>query len=107
MPHLSISRAPEGWILPLTVGVKGATTALLAAAGQPIPPPQLIRGLIDTGTDVTGISPAVLARLQLGPIRHHSTQALSGQVAVRLYEISLTIPGTGPPARPLMVLDRL
>ena len=49
----------------LAVGLNGTATTSLVAAGQPVPSPQLIQGLIDTGSDVTGVSPVALARLQL------------------------------------------
>src|SRR5690242_8880414 len=107
MPHLSVSRQKEGWVLPVMVGVKGQTTASLMAAGQSVPPPQLIRALIDTGTDISGVSQRVLSQLQLGSIQQHTTQSLSGPVSIQLFEISLTILQTTQVTPPLLVLDRL
>ncbi len=107
MPHLTLSRAQEGWVTPLTVGVNGATTASLVAAGQPVPPPQTIRAQLDTGTNITGLSAAVLSLLGLRPLARHTTQTLSGSVPIELFEISLSIPHTGRPSGPPLVLDQL
>lgn len=107
MPHLSFSRQREGWILPLLVGVNGRTTATLMTAGQVVPPPQHLRALIDTGTDITGIAAAVLSRLQLGSVQQYTTQTLSGPVSIQLFEVSLTIPRTGQLPGLSPVLDQL
>jgi hypothetical protein len=89
------------------VGVDGPTTASLAAAGQPVPSPQLIRALIDTGTDATGIDAQVLSRLHLTPFQQSSTQTLAGRLRVSLFQVSLSIPQTARAAPPLSVLDQL
>jgi hypothetical protein len=89
------------------VGVKGKTTASLLAAGQTVPPPQFLRALIDTGTDISAIAPPVLSQLRLGSFQQHTTQTLSGPVSIQLFEISLTIPQTARSAPPLLVLDQL
>jgi hypothetical protein len=91
MPHLSLTRQKEGWVLPLMIGVNGRTTASLVAAGQSVPPPQLIRALIDTGTDISGVSASVLSQLRLGSVQQHTTQTLAGSVSIQLFEVSLTI----------------
>jgi hypothetical protein len=89
------------------VGVNGQTTASLAATAQAIPRPQLVRGLLDSGTDITGVSGSVLAALQLQSIRQQTTQSLAGTIPVHLYEVSLTIPHTSQGIPPLLVLDQL
>jgi hypothetical protein len=107
MPHLTLARQPDGWVLSVVVGVNGQTTASLVAAGQPVPPPQSIRALLDTGTDITGLATDVLSRLGLAPVRQHTTQTISGPLSIQLFEVSLSGPRAGPPAGPLLVLDQL
>ena len=106
MPHLTLPRQPEGWILPVVVGVNGQTTTALVAAGQSVPPPQTIRALLDTGTDITGLAAYVLSRLGLGLIRQHSTQTVSGPLSIQVFEVSLSVPAA-PQTVPLLVLDQL
>ncbi len=106
MPHLTLPRQPEGWVVPVVIGVNGQTTAALVAAGRPVPPPQSIRALLDTGTDITGLAAYVLSRLGLGPIRQHSTQTVSGPLSIQVFEVSLSVP-VAPQTVPLLVLDQL
>lgn len=49
------------------VGVSTARAAALKAAGQDIPKPMSVRGLIDTGASGTCIDPSVLTALGLTP----------------------------------------
>jgi hypothetical protein len=107
MPHVTLARQKDGWVLPVVVGVKGRTTANLVAAGLAVPPPQSILALLDTGNDITGVDPGILSRLGLVPIRQSTTQTLSGSLPVRLFEVSLIVSQPGVPKAPLLVLDQL
>jgi hypothetical protein len=89
------------------IGVNGRTTASLMAAGQFVPPPQLIRALIDTGTDISAVSASVLSQLRLGSVQQHTTQTLAGSVSIQLFEVNLTIPQAAGVSPPLLVLDQL
>jgi hypothetical protein len=79
----------------------------LHAAGQPIPPPHPVRGLIDTGSDITCVAPAVLRQLGLISIAWNTTQTAGGTVRVNLFEVSLTISGPAGKAGPMLVRDQL
>lgn len=107
MPHLTLAGHPDGWVLPVVIGVNGQTTAALVAAGRPVPPPRTIRALLDTGTDITGLAAPVLSRLGLGPVRQHTTQTISGPLSIQVFEVSLSVPPVPPQRGPLLVLDQL
>ncbi len=107
MPHLTLARCPDGWVVPVVVGVNGQTTAALISAGRSVPPPRSILALLDTGTDITGVAAPILSRLGLGPIRQHSTQTVSGPLSIQLFEVSLSLPTAAPPRVPLLVVDQL
>ena len=107
MPHATVTREAEGWVLSVMVGVNGQMTASLVASGQPVPAPQLLRALLDTGTDVTGVAAGVLSRLGLSPRRRHSTQTLFGSVVIQLFDVSLSVPHPGALTGPLLVEDQL
>lgn len=49
------------------IGVSAAKNQALVAAGQTIPPPQSVQGLVDTGASGTCVDPLVFAALQLQP----------------------------------------
>jgi hypothetical protein len=88
----------------LTVVVGHGRNALstLLAAGQPIPQPIWTGGVIDTGSNVTCVTPAALQRLGLLSIGQSSSHTVAGQVAVKLFEVSLSIPPAGNVQGPML-----
>jgi hypothetical protein len=97
----------EGLELPIVIGLKGQTTASLVAAGQPVPPPLLRRGLIDTGTDVTCVTSSIVQLLGLSPVQTHVSHTVAGPIKVNLYEVSLGLPRMGNLPASLLVLEQL
>src|SRR5262249_42326760 len=91
MPQLRYVLANNEMIVPAVVGLGQADATALLRAGQPIPTPSHARALIDTGSSVTAIAPAVLARLGLVRLVAATSQTASGAVAVNLYRVSLSI----------------
>jgi hypothetical protein len=107
MPHVTLPIDPDGYIVEVMVGLNGAATANLLAAGQPIPAPLLLRGAIDSGTDVTCVDVQVLNRFGLSPFHRLSSTTAAGVITASLYEVSFSIPRIGRLTAPLMVLDQL
>lgn len=97
----------DGLALYVMIGLKGADTANLVAAGTPVPAPILARALIDTASDVTCVASAIPQRLRLAPSGQHTTQGIAGSVPVRLFEVSFSIPGASASSGPLLVLPQL
>ena len=91
MPRLTYPVIPAGLAVPVLVGLDGKTSAALHAAGRPIPPPIPARGLLDTCSDLTAVSAWLLQRLAIAPATTATTLTAAGPVAVRLYEVSLSI----------------
>lgn len=87
----------EGLTLTVLIGLNHQETAVLIAAGPPVPPPLWATATIDTGSNVTCVGDHLLAQLGVSPIKQASTQTASGQVSVRLFQISLSIPQFGNP----------
>lgn len=67
MPHLTLSFSQGAPIIDLFITASEARIVALKAAGHPVPDPQPIRGLIDTGASHTCIDPSVFALLHLSP----------------------------------------
>jgi hypothetical protein len=103
MPQLIIPIGKDGLFVDVLIGVDGATTAALFASGQPIPSPVRGRAAIDTGSDVTVVSRAILQQLGV-PVQHQTTtQTVAGIVSVNLFNVSVGITDFGNPAAPELV----
>jgi hypothetical protein len=59
----------EGPLIDILVNVAPARKKTLERVGFPVPPPQYVRAVIDTGASISGVAPDVLLALGLdGPI---------------------------------------
>lgn len=67
MPHFTLNIDPGGPIVNALVQISEGRRAALAAQKSPIPEPQVIRALVDTGASFTSIEPSVLQLLELSP----------------------------------------
>jgi hypothetical protein len=67
MPHFTLQLSPQGAVVNAGIMVSSARQKMLQDSGQPIPPPQMLRALIDTGASISGVDPSVLAALGLTP----------------------------------------
>lgn len=94
---------PSGELkLTVVIGHSRNALSVLLAAGQAPPAPIWTTGVVDTGTNVTCVTPAVLQRLGLISIGQSSSQTAAGQAAVNLFEVSLSIPPAGNVAGPML-----
>ena len=84
----------------MLIGLDGQATIALRSAGQPVPPPVLARGLLDTGTSITSIAATVLQQLGLASSAAGTTQTASGAVGVNLFTVSLSITDPAQPGSP-------
>jgi len=99
MPHLTFNLgpnlAPTGPVMNIFVGVSQPRAIALRGAGHPIPPPALIRGLIDTGASCTSVDLTILNQLGIpisgtAPVHTPSTQANQPHIA-NLYDVSIVL----------------
>lgn len=67
MPHFTLQNSPQGPLLNAVISVSAARHNALISGGLPVPAPQVIRALVDTGASVTSIDPSVLTALNLTP----------------------------------------
>jgi hypothetical protein len=107
MPKLVFPVLPDGLLVDVLIGLDGATTVALLAAGQPISAPLHARGEIDTGSNMTAVSAAILRRLG-APIQYQTTtQTASGSLAVNVVEVSLGVRNLSDPTGPELVESTL
>lgn len=100
MAKLTFPIVSAGLVIPVLIGLDGQKTTSLRTAGQPILPPKLVRGLLDTGTSVTSVAAWVLQRLGLAIAASGKAQTASGSVPVNLFKVSLNITDPGMSGSP-------
>jgi hypothetical protein len=103
MAVLIFPLSADGLTVPVVIGVGASAMATCLAAGQPIPAPVTCKGLIDTGCTVTAVRTPVLQQLPLLPTITTTTQTAGGPVDVDVYEISLSVVGSGAAGGPTLV----
>jgi hypothetical protein len=94
VPHITLQLSPDGPVVTIIIAVSQARRDALKASGQPMPTPQRIRGLIDTGASCSCVDASILQALNLqptgtvpvhtpstGPIPHPANQ----------YDVSITL----------------
>jgi hypothetical protein len=107
MPHATFTADPDGFILDVMVGLTGKDTVALQAAGQPVPRPVMLRGAIDSGSDVTCVNSQILKQLGLSFAARTSSQTVGGSIPANLFEVSFSNPCIGKLPAALLVLDHL
>jgi hypothetical protein len=103
MPRLVFPVCKDGLFVGAVIGLRGATTAGQLAAGQPITRPIRGRGAIDTGSDRTVVSAAILQRLGVAPSHQGTTQTAAGPLSVQLFEVSVGVADFADPNSPELV----
>ena len=107
MPRLDFPVLADGLLVDVLIGLDGETTAALFAAGQPIAGPIHARGELDTGSNVTAVSAAILQRLGV-PLQYQTTtQTAGGLVAANVFEVSVGIRDFADPTGPELLESTL
>jgi hypothetical protein len=91
MAYLSFPVSPAGLEVPVLIGLDGQNTVTRLNGGLSVPPPVLVRGILDTGSTLTAVSSWILRKLGLPKLASASTHTMTGSVAVDLYSVSLSI----------------
>jgi hypothetical protein len=107
MPQLTFAIPAGELTLTVVVGHNRKALLQLLAAGQPPPAPLWTTALVDTGSNVTCVTSAVLAKLGLTSTGQGSSHTATGPVAVNLFEVSLSIPPASNVPGPMLTLRDL
>jgi hypothetical protein len=86
MTQLSFPILPDGLVADVLVNLPLTSLLPLWAAGQP-PTAQPGRGLVDTGSNVSGVAQSILAQLGLSLELQGSTTGITGPMAVDFYRV--------------------
>jgi hypothetical protein len=69
MPIVSGDITEHGAVIPVFVGVSRHRRERLLSAGRSVPPEVGVRVLLDTGSHISGLTPAVFTALGIDPIK--------------------------------------
>ncbi|HXC24880.1 MAG TPA: aspartyl protease family protein [Gemmatimonadaceae bacterium] len=106
MPFFTLPIDADGPILNLVVAVTEERIEALTKAGQPIPQPQVIRAMIDTGASHLHIDPRVFHALQLTPTGQTTVNTASSGDTPHVadqYDVAIAIPGAAQDHPPLIL----
>jgi hypothetical protein len=92
-----------GLLVDVLIGLRAASMVTQLTAGQPITAPVRARGAIDTGTDITIVSAAILQRLGVPAVSRGSTQTVAGFLTAPLFRVSVGVTDFGDPHAPELV----
>jgi hypothetical protein len=105
MPQFTASLTSEGLELPVMIGLCSSDMRKLQATSAPVPRPEVVTGIIDTGSNSCCISDRVASLLGILPLRQSTTTTLAGPLVVNLYKVGLFIPRPGSTTEFLTVAD--
>ncbi len=110
MPQLTFPIGPDGLVVDVLVNLDASELLPLRASGQSHPP-LVGKGVIDTGSNVSGVTPAWLGQVGGQSVGTTSTTGIGGSYPVQLYRVSLHVWDARNPALPwfshptLLVMD--
>jgi hypothetical protein len=90
MPQLTFPIVPDGLLVDIRVNLDVSLLLPLHARGQS-PSALSGKGMIDTGRNVSGVSPSFIQQLGIRSVGTTSTVGIGGSYPVRLYRVSLHI----------------
>ncbi len=101
MPHYTVMIGSDSPTIDLAVAVSRVWQRRRAAQGRPMPSPTTVRGLIDTGSDLSVVHPQILQQLSLqavGSVRIRRPGAGGGFRLAAIFDVQLLIGGAAPDA---------
>jgi hypothetical protein len=96
-----------GAIIDIFVGVSAARERVLRRNNFPVPEPIGFKALIDTGADLSGISPSAFAELELSPVDriaiHTPSTPREDPATCDVYDVRLYLVGANGESQPFPV----
>jgi hypothetical protein len=90
MPQLTFPITADGLEVDVLVNLEASALLPLRASGQSCPP-LAGSGALDTGSNISGVSPSLLQALGIRSVSTSSTVGIGGFYPVQLYRVSLHI----------------
>ena len=99
MPQLTFPFDLNGMFVDVLLSCGRGQMVELMGKGNPVPR-LWVRGIIDTGTNVSAVSRSILDQLGIPPGDPAQSEGVSGEFTTNYYEVSLTIADKSTPSRP-------
>jgi hypothetical protein len=107
MPQLTFPIVQDGLVVDVLVNVEASLLMPLRASGQKCSPLER-KGVIDTASNISGVSPAIVNQLGLPPFGlPMTTTGIGGPVLVQMYRVSLHLRDATNPNLPMYTLVSL
>jgi hypothetical protein len=106
MPQLTFPIVPDLLIADVLVNLEASVLLPLRAAGGSRPPIEA-KGIIDTASNVSGVTADILQQLGVTPHGPSSTTGIGGTLGVTLYPVSLHIRDASRPSLPMFTVPSL
>jgi hypothetical protein len=90
MPQLNFPIGPDGLEVDVLVNLEASALLSLRLSGQSCPP-LAAKGVLDTASNVSGVSLTLLQQLGIRSVGTSSTVGIGGSYPVQLYRVSLHI----------------
>lgn len=103
MAQLSFPIALRELRVDVRVNLSAPELAVLVAGRRPAPVSAVGRAVLDTGSNVTGVSAAIIQQLALTSHASNKTSGVGGPVPVRLFRVSLSVFDAAQPHQPWFV----
>ena len=103
MPQLTFPILASEARVDVRINRDSATLQSLKAAGLPLPPSIDGEGLLDTGSDISGVAPSILQQLAVPLFGRGTTHGIGGPLPVRLFKVTLLILDPSQPHLPWLV----
>jgi len=110
MPLVRVPIRSDGPVVEVSLWIGRAASRALVALGQPVPVPQTLRALIDTGADRTAIHPGALGLIQSPPagiVKVRRPGFVSASRSVNLHDVRLAFayPAASPVRAPWVEVE--
>jgi hypothetical protein len=103
MPQLSFPISANEARVDVRINLDSATLQALAAAGLSVPASIEAPGLLDTGSDISGVASTILQQLAVPVFGRGTTLGIGGSVSVRLFKVTFLILDASQPHLPWLV----
>ena len=107
MAQLALPIVAGELLIDVRLNLHAPALVAFQAAQRSIPPSVQARAILDTGSNATGVSAALIQQLSLISTVPSSTHGIGGPVPVQLYRASLVVVDPAQPQIPWYVLPDL
>jgi hypothetical protein len=104
MPQITFPIVVGELLVDVNVNLHAPALVARRAANLPAPQFAAARGIVDTGSDVSAVTSAIIQQLSLVSYAQTQTHGVGGSVVVDLFRVSLSIGDAARPHLPRLII---